>query len=339
MSPSDHLLHVLPLHHMHGIMNATIAPLIAGSHITYLYPADAKSIWEQLSAALKPGSQATEQDKFTLFMAVPTIYNRLVAEFQKLSPEDQDAASEAARNLRIAISGSAALPSPLKQRWKDLSKGGVLLERFGMSEIGMALSCGLPEEERIDNSVGKPLPGYSVRLGDLEDPSVPVVEVGVQGEVQVKGPGVFKRYYKRKKNPNDFTSDGYFRTGDVAVVDKDGNYFIQGRLSMDIIKSGGEKVSALEIEREALAFPEIKEICVLGVPSEEWGEEVSAVVVLNDGVDANSFDLREKLKSAGLMPWKIPKRVLVIDHALERNAMGKINKHQIRSIYFGQNRK
>ena len=228
----------------------------------------------------------TEQEagpsKVTFFTVVPTIYNRLLASFDCL-PQAIQAASRKAispTNLRLNISGSAALPTPTKQAWTDLSSGNVLLERYGMTEVGMALSCGLDSQDRVDGSVGWPLPNVRARLVDVDTgavipPDDPMDASGREreGEIQLRGPTVFSEYWRNPEaTAAEFVEadDGgrrWFKTGDVAVrrsVEGAGSskqawahgpmYFIRGRKSTDIIKTGGEKVSALEVERELLSL-------------------------------------------------------------------------------------
>ncbi|KAH0836176.1 hypothetical protein AYO21_08621 [Fonsecaea monophora] len=367
-TPSDLLLHVLPLHHIHGTINALYTPLMAGSAIEFAYPFNAETVWKRLATPFlpDPSSPSTSQRKrpITFLTCVPTIYNRLLATHSSLSPELQTATRAAInpRHLRLNISGSAALPTPTKKAWTELSGGNVLLERYGMTEVGMALSCGLAFEDRVDGSVGWPLPGVEIRLVDTETDTVitPGEEMDErgqprEGEIQLRGPTVFKEYFR---NPSataaEFveSEDGkgnWFKTGDVAIrtlVPGTGMspeqawargpmYFIRGRKSIDIIKTGGEKVSALEIERELLSLPEIAEAAVVGVPSEQWGQKVAAVVVLNDkgksggrgGKQWGAMDMRRALKD-NLANYKIPQELKVVEH-IPRNAMGKINKKML----------
>jgi acyl-CoA synthetase (AMP-forming)/AMP-acid ligase II len=279
-SPSDRLLHVLPLHHIHGTVNALLTPLFAGSTIEFLFPFNASSVWERLAAPFLP--QGKREDKITFFTAVPTIYNRLLSAHQTMPSKVHDALRIAIspENMRVNISGSAALPTPTKDAWTELSNGNVLLERYGMTEVGMALSCGLNFNDRVDGSVGWPLPSVEVRLVDTE--SNEVIQHGEEidkdgkerdGEIHLRGPTVFKGYWQNPTaTAEEFTKgeDGkgsWFKTGDVAVrreVKGSGQsgqdwakgpmYYIKGRKSADIIKTGGEKVSALEVERELLAL-------------------------------------------------------------------------------------
>ena len=218
----------------------------------------------------------------TFLTVVPTIYNRFLSSFDKLSLPMQEAVKRALlpENLRLNISGSAALPTPTKKSWTELSGGNVLLERYGMTEVGMALSCGLDFRDRVDGSVGWPLPSVQVRLVDTETNEVIPLGQEVdgngkerEGEIQLRGPTVFKEYWRNDKATSeefvasDDTGGKWFKTGDIATrktVDGTGQsgqdwskglmYFIRGRKSTDIIKSGGEKVSALEIERELLSL-------------------------------------------------------------------------------------
>jgi malonyl-CoA/methylmalonyl-CoA synthetase len=250
-----------------------------------MFPFNANAVWERLASPFFHASRdARNKQKITFFTAVPTIWNRLLAGFSSLPPETQKAAKDAIspQNMRVNISGSAALPAPTKAAWAELSNGNVLLERYGMTEVGMALSCGLDYADRVDGSVGWPLPSVEVRL--VESETEKVIEVGEEidqdgkereGEIQLRGPTVFHEYWRNPKaTADEFVkgNDGkgkWFKTGDVAVrrtVDGSGKsqqdwakgpmYFIKGRKSVDIIKTGGEKVSALEIERELLALYE-----------------------------------------------------------------------------------
>ena len=275
----DHLLHLLPLHHIHGTVNALLTPLFAGSTIEFMFPFNVDAVWERLAAPFTPDER---KKPITFLTVVPTIYNRFLSSFDKLSAPMQKAAQEALspQNLRLNISGSAALPTPTKKSWTELSGGNVLLERYGMTEVGMALSCGLDFRDRVDGSVGWPLPSVQVRLVDSENNEV--IPLGHEadengkereGEIQLRGPTVFEEYWcNEKATAEEFVAadDGggkWFKTGDIAtrkVVEGAGQsgqdwakgpmYFIRGRKSTDIIKTGGEKVSALEIERELLSL-------------------------------------------------------------------------------------
>ncbi|KAK4181051.1 putative short-chain-fatty-acid--CoA ligase [Triangularia setosa] len=359
-APSDHLLHLLPLHHIHGTINAIFTPLFTGSTVEFLYPFNADAVWKRLAAPFSNPNE--QQSKITFLTAVPTIYSRLLSTFKTLPTDLQDAARESISppHLRLTISGSAALPTPIKRAWADLSKGNILLERFGMTEVGMALSCGLDPNDRVDGSVGWPLPGVEARLVDVDTHQV--IEKGQEkdletgrervGEIQLRGPTIFAEYWRNEEaTKKEFVEgkDGrgpWFKTGDVAVrrpgPEKAGKsesksqrewakgdmYFILGRKSADIIKSGGEKVSALEVEREMLSLPQVAEVAVLAVPSGRWGQKVGAVVILDkehckEG-KWSPLEMRRALKDR-LAGYKIP-QVLRVVEGIPRNAMGKINK-------------
>ncbi|BAE66196.1 unnamed protein product [Aspergillus oryzae RIB40] len=368
-SPEDRLLHLLPLHHIHGTVNAIVTPILAGSSIEFMFPFNTDAVWKRLAAPFSPTFSAS---KITFLTAVPTIYNRLLSSFPGLSPEVQEAAKKgiAPENLRLNISGSAALPTPTKQAWQDLSNGNVLLERFGMTEVGMAISCGLDFADRVDGSVGWALPSVEARLVDTETNEViqPGEEYDAngrerEGEIQLRGPTIFREYWANEKATKEAfvdSDDGkskWFKTGDVAtrrVVEHAGKgtsgdwaqgpmYFIQGRLSVDIIKTGGEKVSALEVERELLSLPQVSEAAVVGLPSEQWGQKVAAVIVLDKEKAANTgrngkpwgaLDMRRALKDR-LANYKMPQEMKVLNGPIPRNAMGKVNKKTLVKEVFG----
>ena len=207
-------------------------------------------------------------------MAVPTIYYKLIAHWENLNDEEKQQISNQLKKFRLMVSGSAALPVSVMEKWKTISDHW-LLERYGMTEIGMAISNPY-QGLRKPGHIGFPLPGVQVRLCDEQDN---VVNANEPGEIQVKGDNVFSEYWNRKEATDKaFTPDGWFRTGDVAEV-TDGYYKILGRNSVDIIKSGGYKISALEIEEVLRTHPQIKDCGVIGIANEEWGEVVAAVLV------------------------------------------------------------
>ncbi|KAL4751210.1 hypothetical protein BDW72DRAFT_98655 [Aspergillus terricola var. indicus] len=368
-SPDDRLLHLLPLHHIHGTVNAIITPILSGSSIEFMFPFNPTVVWNRLAEPFLPEGT---KDRITFLSAVPTIYNRLLSAFPTLPPQIQSASKIAVspEHLRLNISGSAALPTPTKKAWQDLSGGNVLLERYGMTEVGMALSCGLEFTDRVDGSVGWPLPSVEVRLVDTDTNKViqPGEEIDSsgharEGEIQLRGPTIFREYWGNEKATQetfvpDFDGKGpWFKTGDVAIrrpvetagLGKSGEwakgpmYFIQGRRSVDIIKVGGEKVSALEVERELLSLPQIAEAAVVGLPSEQWGQKVVAIVVLNPEIVAKTgrngkpwgpLDMRRALKDR-LAAYKLPSEMKVLEGAIPRNAMGKVNKKMLVKEVFG----
>lgn len=366
----DVLLHVLPLHHIHGTVNALLTPLFAGSTIEFQFPFNATALWNRLAAPFLPFPDPS-QKPITFLTVVPTIYTRLLASHSTLSPDLQAATKTALHpsNMRLNISGSAALPTPVKSAWTELSGGNVLLERYGMTEVGMALSCGLSFTDRVDGSVGWPLPSVQTRLVDTETHETILISEEIdgegrerQGEIQLRGPTIFREYFKNPEaTSKEFVDDPdgrgkWFKTGDVAVrrkVDGAGKsdqnwakgpmYFILGRKSADIIKTGGEKVSALEVEREMLSLPQVSEVAVVGLPSEAWGQKVAAVVVLSEkgktagkgGKSWSALDMRRALKDI-LVNYKVPQEMKVVD-SIPRNAMGKINKKKLVVEIWGEN--
>lgn len=365
-SNKDHLLHVLPLHHIHGVVNALLTPLFAGTTVELLFPFNVDKVFERFSAPFqnKKRDNGTEYEKVTFWTVVPTIYQRILSSFPNLSTDTKNAVQKAFKreNLRLNISGSAALPLPTKKAWGEISNNNTLLERFGMTEVGMALSCGLADEDRVDGSVGWALPTVEARLVDVD--SKEVIKHGDEttadgkereGEIQLRGPTVFTGYWRNNEaNKSEFVDadDGgqrWFKTGDVAArrsvegagTGKSGAwakgpcYFIKGRSSTDIIKTGGEKVSALEIERELLSLPEVGEAAVVGVPDDKWGQKVAAVVVLTDqgksagknGKEWGPMDMRRALKEK-LANYKVPQELKLVE-SIPKNAMGKVNKKSL----------
>jgi len=306
-SGADWILSVLPLHHVHGVINVLTAALWNGARCELLPKFDAEAAWRRLCSG-----------EITVFMAVPTIYVRLIAAYQAAPADRRRAMSEAARGLRLMVSGSAALPVNVLQRWREIS-GHTLLERYGMTEIGMALSNPL-DGRREPGAVGQPLPGVAVRL---VDESGQVVADGVPGELEVRGPGLFSEYWDDPEATRAAFRDRWFRTGDVAVLDE-GSYRILGRQSVDIIKTGGYKVSALEIEEAVREHPAVADCAVIGAADVEWGQRVCAVVELREGATLGLSGLRDWLEPR-LAPSKVPRDLRVVA-GLPRNAMGKVNK-------------
>jgi malonyl-CoA/methylmalonyl-CoA synthetase len=304
LTESDTLLHTLPLHHMHGLCIALLSSLSAGASIAFIPQFSAKLIWEKMASS-------------TVFMAVPTIYAKL---FQAL--DDADAETQArwkanARGLRLATSGSAALPVTLARRWKEIT-GVIPLERFGMSEIGVGLSNPL-HGNRLEGCVGKPLPTVKTRI--------------VEGELWISGPSVFKEYYKRPEATADsfvaVEGERFFRTGDTVEISDEGIFRILGRTSVDILKSGGYKLSALEIEEAIREHSGVAEVAVIGLPDPIWGDRVTACVVRRpEHSDLTPESLRSFLKER-LASYKVPKEVFFLNE-LPRNAMGKVVKPELK---------
>lgn len=312
----DHILLTLPLHHIHGIVNVFGCALWSGAVCQVLPAFDAREVWERFA-----------RGDLTLYMAVPTLYRRLIDAWAAADEAARSRWSEGARALRLMVSGSAALPVPTLERWEEIT-GQRLLERYGMTEIGMGLSNPL-EGERRPGHVGQPLPGVEVRL--VDDDGRPVPE-GEAGQIQVRGPAVFGEYWRRPDATAEaFTEDGWFRTGDRAVVE-DGAYRILGRESVDILKTGGEKVSALEIEDVLRTHPLIADCAVVGVPDEQWGERVCAAVVPAAGGAEPSADALRAFAKERLAPYKVPKDFKAVAD-LPRNALGKVTKPAVKELF------
>ena len=312
---SDHIVCVLPLHHVHGIVNVIGCALWSGACCEFLPEFDAAAIFN----IFKKG-------EVNLFMAVPTIYFKLITFYESLPAHEQTVLTDAMKKFRLMVSGSAALPVTVMEKWKKIS-GHSLLERYGMTEIGMAISNPY-DGERKAGYVGLPLPGVQIRLTDEYNN---VVNKNEPGEIQVKGENVFHEYWnKPDATKNTFTQDGWFKTGDVAIVENE-YYRIMGRNSVDIIKSGGYKISALEIEEVLRTHPAVKDCAVVGLENEEWGELVAAALMAteNEKIDAVAINawIRERMPA-----YRVPRKYIEVKE-LPRNAMGKVTKNDVKKLF------
>ena len=323
-SADDKILHALPLNHVHGIVNAWMCAHAVGAEVTFCAKFSATQWWR---VVVDDYEQTNRQTPTTIFMGVPTMYVRLIQAYDAVESEERRREmSAAASKLRLCVSGSAAMPTPVAKRWSELTNGKELLERYGATEIGMALSQPL-RGRRVPGRVGHPLPGVRVKL--------------VDGELRVKGPGVFGGYVGRPEaTAACFDEDGYFLTGDSVEYDENLGYGIMGRTSVDIIKHGGYKLSALEIESAVLEHPGVGECAVCGVPDDVYGEIVGCVLAPGPGgsdcgpvssppptAEALRAFLRDRLAS-----YKAPGVVVVVD-AVPRNAMGKVNKRSLVGLF------
>jgi malonyl-CoA/methylmalonyl-CoA synthetase len=312
--PGDRMLLTLPLHHAHGIMNGLLTPLAVHAICEILPVFDAIAVWERFASG-----------EITVFTAVPTIYHRLIAAWDEAPAERQRSWSEGARKARLMMCGSAALPVQTLARWRAIT-GNTLLERYGMTETGMILSNPLHGERR-PGFVGNPMPGVEVRLVDESGAEVPD---GTAGEIETRGPLVFLEYWGRPDETRAAFRDGWFQTGDTAVRE-DGSYRLLGRSSVDIIKTGGFKVSALEIEEILRTHPAVAECAVVGVADEEWGERVAAAIELRPSATLALPELQQWAKDR-LAPYKVPRLLRTLD-ALPRNAVGKVVKPDVASLF------
>ena len=315
---SDTILCVLPLHHVHGIINVVCCSMAAGATCEFVNSFSAPAIFAMFM-----------EGKINVFMAVPTIYYKLITHWESLLPDEQSSIFAALQKFRLMVCGSAALPISVMQKWETIS-GHLLLERYGMTEIGMAISNPYIGERR-PGFVGLPLPGVDVKLVDEKYSEV---EAGMPGEIVVKGKTVFDRYWNRPEATADsFTSDHWFKTGDVAIVEN-GYYRILGRNSVDIIKSGGYKISSLEIEEVLRTHNNISDCAVVGIEDVEWGELIVACLVLNDAASSIEFDaaLLDAWMKENIAPYKRPRKYLVVEE-LPRNAMGKVVKSEVKKLF------
>jgi malonyl-CoA/methylmalonyl-CoA synthetase len=301
----DHLLHALPLYHAHGLFVALGCVLMSGCSMTLLPKFEPRAV----IAALRES---------TVMMGIPTFYTRLLNE-----PEFD---AERCAGMRLFISGSAPLRTDTHHEFEARTSHRIL-ERYGMTETSMLSSNPLHGERRA-GSVGPALPGVSIRVVDDEDRPL---MAGTIGAVHVRGPNVFTGYWQLPdKTAQEFTADGYFRTGDQGVLGADGYLTIVGR-DKDMIISGGLNVYPKEVELVLDALDTVLESAVIGVPHADFGEGVIAVVVPNPGHDVSESDIIAALRSQ-LANFKLPKRVFVVDE-LPRNAMGKVQKNELRNQY------
>ena len=316
-SSNDRITCVLPLHHVHGIINVVGCSLWAGATCYFTAGFSPKLIFELI-----------EQDKLNVFMAVPTIYYKLIAYIETLAMNEQNSLRESMKKFRLMVCGSAALPVSVMDKWLQIS-GHKLLERYGMTELGMAISNPY-DGDRKAGYVGIPLPGVQIKLADE---NFVQVEDQMPGEILVKGANVFKEYWQRPEATQaSFTNDGWFKTGDIAVIEN-GYYRIMGRQSVDIIKSGGYKISALEIEEVLRTNEMILDCAVVGINDDEWGELIVAAIVLKPDF-INEFN--DKKVSDWIVnyiaSYKKPRRYLILND-LPRNAMGKVVKNDIKKMF------
>lgn len=280
----DHICNVLPLHHIHGIMNVLNTSLYSGAQCTLIPKYDSRKVWDILL-------DETNGNNITTFMAVPAIYKKMINQYENdnMITRAEEIKKEM-KKLRLMVSGSAALPVDSMLRWKEIT-GHTLLERFGMTEIGMAISNPYFDvEQRIPGHVGHPFPGVKARLLDLDSNELHE-DFDKEGELLIRSNCMFSRYHNNEEiTKNSFFTDGsgneWFKTGDVALKssEHDGAFRILGRLSQDIIKKQGFKISALELESSLSLHKSVNECAVIGVPNEEYGEEIVAFIALNPGL-------------------------------------------------------
>jgi acyl-CoA synthetase (AMP-forming)/AMP-acid ligase II len=283
---ADVLAHALPLFHVHGLVLGTLGPLRIGSRLVSTRPFGAQS-------------------DATMYFAVPTMWSRAL-----------DADLVAMRSARLLVSGSAALPAPVFERAQRLS-GHPLVERYGLTE-SLIVTAARPDDDVRPGRVGRPLDGVSLRIAEADDSGM--------GEVELAGPTLFSGYLNNPKATADATTaDGWLRTGDLGSADETGLRLF-GRLATDLIKTGGFKVGAGEVEDALLSRAEVSEAAVVGEPDDDLGERIVAYVVLQGTVTA---DVLVDHIANTLAPHKRPREIRFVD-SLPRNAMGKIRKSLLR---------
>lgn len=303
-SEKDLLLHALPLFHIHGLVVALHGCLLAGATLILLERFDPRTVWEIL-----------DQDSCTVFMGVPTMYQRLSQDWATLSEKPR------LKSLRVFISGSAPLSEPLFNRFREQT-GHTILERYGMTEAGMIASNPYLSKRRIAKSVGYPLAGVQLRIADSNGNGALPGEVG---EVQIQGNNIFKGYWRQSEKTAEAFQDGWFKSGDLGYQDPAdaGRLFLVGR-AKELIISGGLNVYPKEVENVLETHNAVLEAAVYGRPDEDLGDRVWAAVVLKESASIGPEKLITYCKSR-LAGYKCPKNIIFLP-ALPRNAMGKIQK-------------
>ena len=307
-SPDDRLIHALPLFHTHGLFVATNIVLATGASMIFMTKFDAAAVISAMARA-------------TVLMGVPTFYVRLL--------QQPGLTREATAGMRLFVSGSAPLLADTHRAFEERT-GQKILERYGMTETNMITSNPY-EGERIAGAVGFPLPGVSLRVAD-PDSGAPLGQ-GEVGMIEVKGPNVFKGYWRMpEKTRAEFREDGFFITGDLGRIDERGYVWIVGR-GKDLVISGGYNIYPKEVELEIDQLPGVLESAVIGVPHPDFGEGVTAVVVPVRGRAVDETSVLSALEGR-LARYKQPKRVVFVDE-LPRNTMGKVQKNVLRERYAG----
>ena len=302
----DVLIHALPIYHTHGLFVASNVTLFARASMIFLPKFDPELIIKLMACS-------------TVMMGVPTFYTRLL--------QSPALTKEATRHMRLFISGSAPLLADTHREWSART-GFAILERYGMTETNMNTSNPY-DGDRVPGAVGRALPGVSVRVTDPET-GKEIARDSI-GMIEVKGPNVFKGYWRMpEKTKSEFRDDGFFITGDLGKIDADDYVHILGR-GKDLVISGGFNVYPKEIESEIDAMPGVIESAVIGVPHADFGEGVTAVVVCTKGAAVSEASVLKALDGR-LAKFKMPKRVFVVDE-LPRNAMGKVQKNILRDTY------
>ncbi|THA78632.1 acyl-CoA synthetase [Streptomyces sp. A0642] len=307
----DVLVHALPLFHVHGLILGVLGPLRRGGSVRHLGRFSAEGVARELGSG------------GTMLFGVPTMYHRLAEALA--DPSASDGLVKALAGARLLVSGSAALPVHDHERIAAAT-GRRVIERYGMTETLMNTGVRADGEPR-PGTVGAPLRGVELRL--VEEDGTPLADPASIGEIQVRGPNLFTGYLNRPDaTAAALTADGWFRTGDMATLDPDGYVRIVGRKATDLIKSGGYKIGAGEIENALLDHPGVREAAVTGEPDPDLGERVVAWVVPADPASPPPAAALADHVAAQLSPHKRPRTVHFLD-ALPRNDLGKIMKRSL----------
>jgi malonyl-CoA/methylmalonyl-CoA synthetase len=306
----DVVAHALPLFHVHGLILGTLGPVRRGGGMRHIGRFSA----EAAAGALGEGA--------TMLFAVPTMYHRLAAEAER----DEEIARGFA-SARLLVSGSAALPAADHERIEKLT-GQRIAERYGMTETLMNTAVRASGERR-PGYVGPPLDGVELRLVDDDGNALDAADDETIGEIQVRGPNLFLEYLNRPDATGEAMTDGWFRTGDLATRAPDGYIRIVGRRATDLIKSGGFKIGAGEIEGALMEHPGVVEVAVTGEPDPDLGERIVAWVVAAEGDRPSEDELSGHVADL-LTPHKRPRVVRFVDE-LPRNEMGKVQKKRLQA--------
>lgn len=307
-SRHDRVLNVLPLHHIHGLINVVLTALYSGAQVEMHDRFDALRVW---NAFLRDDATVP-----TVFMAVPAVYAQLIKMYEQSDETERQTMRHGARRVRLFVCGSASLSKLDFVKWEAIS-GHRILERYGMTEAGMLLSN--EYDNRHQGMLGVPLPGVEVKV-DAEE--------GKPGPLLVRGPGVFHEYWGRPDATKQAFVDGWMDTGDIVRKEKKG-YKMVGRASTDIIKTGGYKVSAIEIEETVRECPGVDDCSVVGIPHHVLGEYIlAAVVSKEDGIGQRVVEFVTKR----LPRYKVPRRVVVVGD-FPRNVLGKVQKKLLKKSF------
>ncbi|CDF35489.1 acid-thiol ligase [Chondrus crispus] len=306
-SKDDRVVNVLPLHHVHGLVNVVLTALYAGAHVEMHARFEAARVWEAVTRRDERGA--------TVLMAVPAVYARLIEAYEAAGESRQAEMRAGAREVRLFVCGSAGLARRNFEKWESIS-GQRILERYGMTETGMTLSNAY--DDRRQGSLGRPLPGVEMRVRGG----------GEEGELLVRGEGVFREYWQREDATREaFDEEGWFATGDVVRVEPRGVKML-GRASADIVNTGGYNVSAVEVEEVVREAEGVVDCAVIALPDRVLGEKVVAAVVAGAvGVEGKVAEVAKRLLPA----YKRPRRVIVVDE-LPRNVLGKVRKDQLKVV-------